>query len=33
VLTMISGAREMTPGAWKKNGLTYQLKRQVGGEA
>jgi hypothetical protein len=26
VLTMISGARElMTPGAWKKNGLTYQL--------
>lgn len=26
VLTMISGARElMTPGAWKKNGFTYQL--------
>ena len=26
VLTMISGARElMTPGAWKKDGLTYQL--------
>ena len=26
VLTMISGARElMTPGAWSKNGLTYQL--------
>jgi hypothetical protein len=26
VLTMISGARElMTPGAWKKNGITYQL--------
>lgn len=26
VLTMISGARElMTPGAWQKNGLTYQL--------
>lgn len=26
VLTMISGARElMTPGAWKKVGLTYQL--------
>ena len=26
VLTMISGARElMTPGAWKKNGATYQL--------
>lgn len=26
VLTMISGARElMTPGAWKKQGLTYQL--------
>jgi hypothetical protein len=26
VLTMISGARElMTPGAWRKNGLTYQL--------
>src|SRR5262245_60163267 len=28
VLTMISGARElMTPGAWKKNGLTYQLRQ------
>lgn len=27
VLTMISGARElMTPGAWIRNGLTYQLK-------
>lgn len=26
VLTMISGARElMTPGAWRKNGWTYQL--------
>src|SRR3954466_14791486 len=26
VLTMISGARElMTPGAWKKDGLTYAL--------
>src|SRR5262245_64725299 len=26
VLTMISGARElMTPGAWKKDGLTYTL--------
>lgn len=26
VLTMISGARElMTPGAWKKDGLTYKL--------
>jgi hypothetical protein len=26
VLTMISGARElMTPGAWKKDGLTYRL--------
>jgi hypothetical protein len=26
VLTMISGARElMTPGAWRKNGLTYEL--------
>ena len=26
VLTMISGARElMTPGAWKKEGLTYKL--------
>lgn len=29
VLTMISGARElMTPGAWVKNGLTYQLAEQ-----
>lgn len=27
VLSMISGARElMTPGAWEKTGLTYQLK-------
>lgn len=27
VLSMISGARElMTPGAWKKDGLTYRLK-------
>ena len=27
VLTMISGARElMTPGAWKKQGLTYRLR-------
>jgi hypothetical protein len=27
VLTMISGARElMTPGAWKKQGATYQLQ-------
>jgi len=27
VLTMISGARElMTPGAWEKKGLTYQLR-------
>ena len=27
VLTMISGARElMTPGAWKKEGVTYRLK-------
>ena len=26
VLTMISGARElMTPGAWKKTGITYKL--------
>lgn len=26
VLTMISGARELlTPGAWKKNGITYTL--------
>ena len=29
VLTMISGARElMTPGAWVKNGLTYQSADQ-----
>jgi hypothetical protein len=29
VLTMISGARELlTPGAWKKEGLTYKLKDQ-----
>ncbi len=29
VLTMISGARElMTPGAWEKNGFTYQLASQ-----
>src|SRR5262249_3920234 len=29
VLTMISGARElMTPGAWKKEGFTYELKDQ-----
>ena len=28
VLTMISGARElMTPGAWKKDGITYTLDR------
>jgi hypothetical protein len=27
VLTMISGARElMTPGAWEKKGLLYELK-------
>ena len=27
VLTMISGARElMTPGAWKKDGITYVLE-------
>ena len=27
VLTMISGARELlTPGAWKKNGITYTLE-------
>jgi hypothetical protein len=31
VLTMISGARElMTPGAWKKNGLTYELAQPAG---
>jgi hypothetical protein len=29
VLTMISGARELlTPGAWKKEGNTYQLKKE-----
>jgi hypothetical protein len=29
VLTMISGARElMTPGAWKKNGITYKLTQE-----
>ena len=29
VLVMISGARElMTPGAWKKNGATYQLNEE-----
>lgn len=31
VLTMISGARElMTPGAWQKQGFTYQLTPQSG---
>ena len=30
VLTMISGARELlTPGAWKKDGLTYKLKDEL----
>lgn len=30
VLTMISGARElMTPGAWEKQGATYQLKESA----
>ncbi|QJW97112.1 hypothetical protein [Frigoriglobus tundricola] len=30
VLTMISGARElMTPGAWKKDGLTYALANET----
>lgn len=30
VLTMISGARElMTPGAWKKNGISYQLNESA----
>ncbi|MBM83799.1 MAG: hypothetical protein CMJ78_24855 [Planctomycetaceae bacterium] len=30
VLTMISGARElMTPGAWQKQGWTYQLRDEV----
>lgn len=34
VLTMISGARElMTPGAWVKNGFTYQLKETDQGPA
>ena len=29
VLVMISGARElMTPGAWQKNGATYELKAE-----
>ncbi len=29
VLTMISGARElMTPGAWKQNGFTYELRQE-----
>lgn len=29
VLTMISGARElMTPGAWKKDGITYTLEER-----
>jgi len=33
VLTMISGARElMTPGAWEKKGLLYELKSSPGGE-
>ncbi|MEZ6056093.1 MAG: hypothetical protein R3C01_05245 [Planctomycetaceae bacterium] len=33
ILTMISGARElMTPGAWKKVGLTYQLSQEVDAE-
>jgi Protein of unknown function (DUF1559) len=31
VLTMISGARElMTPGAWRKEGLTYKLTEETG---
>lgn len=30
VLTMISGARElMTPGAWKQNGFTYELRDEA----
>ena len=30
VLTMISGARElMTPGAWRKQGWTYQLEKSA----
>jgi len=33
VLTMISGARElMTPGAWEKHGVTYQLAPAQGGK-
>ncbi len=33
VLTMISGARElMTPGAWKQNGFTYELRRERNAE-
>lgn len=33
VLTMISGARElMTPGAWKKQGSTYQLSTEAARE-
>jgi hypothetical protein len=33
ILTMISGARElMTPGAWKKQGLTYALAEGSGGK-
>ena len=33
VLTMISGARELlTPGAWEKNGLTYQLAEDEAAE-
>ena len=32
VLTMISGARElMTPGAWQKQGIGYQLRDEPGG--
>ena len=31
VLTMISGARELlTPGAWEKQGSTYQIKTSAG---
>jgi hypothetical protein len=34
VLTMISGARElMTPGAWKKDGVTYKLAEESRPEA
>jgi hypothetical protein len=33
VLTMISGARELlTPGAWERNGATYQLTAPKAGE-